>query len=414
MLNLIKTPVRVAGTLFAASLLAAAQGGYGQAVPGGYAQPAQGGYVQPSQRGYGQAAPGGYAQPGTVNYVEGQVKLDGQSITANKIGSTLVSPGHILQTDDGKAEMLLTPGVFVRLDTHSQVKMISPSISDTRVELLQGRTMLEVAEIEKENHTEVTVGGTSTTVKARGIYEFTASPALARVFEGKAVVEQGSRSDYIHKGEQMALDATNPKLKTRDFNVKKTEVADDLYAWSKLRADYTAQANMSAAANYEDYGPGWYGSGWYWDPYFEQYSFLLADGFMWDPFGYGFFSPGYFGAYAPYFGYGGYGGYGYGRGGYGYGRGAGPGIGRGGAITRGSALGAARGGAITRGSALGAAMGGGTRGGLGGMRSSSAGFGGGGMHTGGGGFGGGGMRGGGGGVGGGGMRGGGGGGGGRR
>jgi hypothetical protein len=167
-------------------------------------------------------APGGYAQPGTVNYVEGQVKLDGQSITANKIGSTLVSPGHILQTDDGKAEMLLTPGVFVRLDTHSQVKMISPSISDTRVELLQGRTMLEVAEIEKENHTEVTVGGTSTTVKARGIYEFTASPASARVFEGKAVVEQGSRSDYIHKGEQMALDATNPKLKTRDFNVKKT------------------------------------------------------------------------------------------------------------------------------------------------------------------------------------------------
>jgi hypothetical protein len=380
MLNLLKNPVRVAGIMIAASALAAAQGGF--------------------------------AQPGTVNYVEGQVNLDGQSITAKKIGSTSVSPGHVLQTNDGKAEMLLTPGVFVRLGAHSAVKMISPSLSDTRVELVQGEAMVEVADIEKENHIEVTVGAAGTTLKARGIYEFTANPGLARVYQGKAVVDRGSRSNNIYKGDQIALGAANPKLKIGSFNVKNTESTDDLYAWSKLRADYTAQANMSAASTYADYGPGanapgWYGSGWYWDAGFDEYAFLMADGFMWDPFGFGFFSPGYWGAYAPYMGYGGYGygygaGYGYGRGGYGYGRGGSTGRGgvpvasRSGAVTRGSAGGAITrggfaGGAITRNSARGAMLGGGVRGGLGtmggggsgGMR--AGGFGG--MH-GGGGFGG--------------------------
>jgi hypothetical protein len=185
----------------------------------------------------------------------------------------------------------------------------------------------------------------------------------------------GRTNNDIYKGQQVAFGAANPKLKSRGFNVKESEASDDLYAWSKLRADYQAQANMSAAETYAgygpgSYGPGWYGSGWYWDSSFNEYAFLLGDGFMWDPFGFGFFSPGYWGMYAPYLGYGGGYGYGYGRGGYGF-------AGR-------------PGGAITRGSAAGVALRGG---GFGGMRAGSAGFhgggfGGGGFH--GGGFGGGG------------------------
>ena len=343
MLKLLKRPVQVAGILFATGILAAAQTRY--------------------------------AQPGTVNYVEGQVKVDGQQISQKDVGSVTVAQGHVLETGNGKAEMLLTPGVFFRLGPNSSVTLVSPSLSDTRVQLTQGQGMMEVAQIEKENHLQVAVDGSNTTIKARGIYEFSANPPMARVFDGKAEVTVNDRSKTIGKGDELALDANNPKLKTRDFDLKKTEMSDDLYAWSKLRADYTAQANMSAAASYEGYGPGWYGAGWYWDPYFSQYAFLLGDGFLWDPFGYGFFSPGYWGAYAPYFGYGRFGG---GHGFYGYGHG----------ITRGSAAGAAiRGGGF--GGVRGAAIGGGFRGNaVGGGFHGGGGFGG--FH--GGGFGGGGRR----------------------
>ena len=314
-----------------------------------------------------------FAQPGTVNYIEGQVNIDGQSITQKAIGSVVVYPGHLLQTGNGKVEMLLTPGVFFRLGANSTVKMISPSLSDTRVELVQGQAMMEVADFQKEIHIQVTVGGSETTVKARGIYEFTTNPAMARVYDGKVEVMLANRTHGLGKGGQLALDANNPKLKTQDFDLKQTEASNDLYNWSKLRADYTAQANMSAAQTYYGngagyYAPGWYGGGWYWDRYSAQYAFLLGDGFLWDPFGFGFFSPGYWGAYAPYFGYG----Y-YGHGFYGGGFAGRPG----GAITRGSIAGARIAGGIGAGGGFhsGGFAGGGFRGG---------GFGGGGFHGGGG------------------------------
>jgi hypothetical protein len=238
--------------------------------------------------------------------------------------------------------------------------------------------MMEVAQYLKENHIQVDVAGVSTTVDKNGLYEFTANPAMARVFDGKLNVAMNDRSKSFGKGDQVALDANNPKLKSADFDLHKVESADDLYAWSNLRADYTAQANMSAAEMYgPGYGAGWYGAGWYWDPYFSQYAFLLGDGFLWDPFGYGFFSPGYWGMYGGY--------YGYGRGFYGHGFTGRPG----GAITRGSAVGAAigsgyRGGAVNSGF-RGTAAGGGFRGAAASGGFHGGGFGGGGGFHGGGG-----------------------------
>src|SRR5579883_1028190 len=237
MFTLLKTPARVAGFLFFGAALAAAQGGMGQ--------------------------------PGTVNYVEGQAKLDGQAITNKQIGSAVVGAGHVLQTGQGKAEMLLTPGVVVRLADHSAVQMVSPSLTDTHIRLISGSAMIEAAQVEKENHIAVTVDGSDTRIVRHGIYEFSANPAWVRVYDGKAEAEMNGHSRNIYKGDEVALVAGNAKLKTGDFNLKQTASSDNLYAWSKLRADYMAQANMSAAEQYYAGGPGWYGAGWYWDPYMD-------------------------------------------------------------------------------------------------------------------------------------------------
>src|SRR5579863_5062368 len=139
MRNLFKTPYRVAGTLFAAGILA-------------------------------MAAPGTVARPGTVNYAEGQVTLDGRDVDAKDLGSVEVSPGHVLQTADGKAEMLLIPGVVIRLSDHSSLRMISPSLTDTRVELLSGEAMVDAAEVQKENHIDVVDHGATAEVQKRGLY----------------------------------------------------------------------------------------------------------------------------------------------------------------------------------------------------------------------------------------------------
>ena len=65
-----------------------------------------------------------------------------------------------------------------------------------------------------------------------------------------------------------------------------------LYRWSKLRSEYAARANINVARRVVVYG-GWYGPGWYWDPYWNFYSFLPANGILYSPFGWGFYSPGF-------------------------------------------------------------------------------------------------------------------------
>src|ERR1700731_2321688 len=79
------------------------------------------------------AAAAGSAVPGTLNDVEGQVAVAGQSVTSHSVGSVQVEPKQVLETGQGRAEMLLTPGVFLRVGENSAGRLVSPGLADTRV-----------------------------------------------------------------------------------------------------------------------------------------------------------------------------------------------------------------------------------------------------------------------------------------
>src|SRR6516164_5976669 len=70
------------------------------------------------------------AVPGTLNYVDGQVSMGKQALDSKSIGSAELQSGQSLATENGKAEILLTPGVFLRVGDASSVKMISPSLTN--------------------------------------------------------------------------------------------------------------------------------------------------------------------------------------------------------------------------------------------------------------------------------------------
>ena len=59
-----------------------------------------------------QAEDHGPGRPGTLNYVEGQVYLGAQTLGEESVGKVELNPGEELTTQDGKAEILLTPGVL--------------------------------------------------------------------------------------------------------------------------------------------------------------------------------------------------------------------------------------------------------------------------------------------------------------
>jgi len=244
-------------------------------------------------------------QPGAVNYVEGSVSVNGRALNSRSVGSAQVQPGQTIATAQGRAEILLTPGVFVRIGDHSSLEMVAASLTDTEVQLDGGHALIEVDQIEKENHLAIHDNGFTTTIEKRGIYAFDTAPAAVSVYDGKAVAQVGDRQIEAFKGQRVALAAGTRK--TQKFDRKQT---DELYAWSKLRSEYMAEASAASAQNIIVNSPGWwYGTGWYWNPWFDSWAFVPGGGYLWGPFGYGFFSPGY-AYYAPY--YRGYWGAGYG------------------------------------------------------------------------------------------------------
>lgn len=262
--------------------------------------------------------------PGTLNYVEGEASIGALKLDSKSVGSTELEKGQLLTTTDGKAEVLLTPGVFLRLGANSTVKMISPTLTDTEVHLEKGHAMIEVAEIHPENDLRVVAGGATVRMLKTGLYDVDLNQGELRVFDGKAETLEGDQHTEVGGGHKLAL-SDNPddqRLKTKKFN-KKSYEDGDLYRWSSLRSSYVAEANVDAAALYANdgtgpWGPGWWGADWYWDPYFDSFTFIPGDGIFYSPFGWGFYSP-WWVADAPFYPYAGYG---YGYGGYGgfYGR----------------------------------------------------------------------------------------------
>jgi hypothetical protein len=245
--------------------------------------------------------------PGTINYVEGQAMLDGQPLGPGAAGYAIAQPNQMIQTQAGFVEVLLTPGAFLRIGHDSQVVMQSLGLANLQLQVVHGSAMIEVADLVKGTVLQVNLNGATTQIEKGGLYEFDANQQLVRVLDGKAKVIQASRVKTIGKGDQIVI--ANADLKSHGFD-KQVAQADPLYVWSRARSQAEAQANVAVASNVAVYG-GWYGPGWYWDPFWSEYAFLPGAGFLYSPFGWGFYSPGFVYAAPFYRGF-------YGRGYYGH------------------------------------------------------------------------------------------------
>lgn len=248
-------------------------------------------------------APANPADPGTLNYIEGTAMLNGQPVTRSADGQTALAPGQVLSTANSRAELLLTPGVYLRLGHDSAARMISPDITNTAVAIERGTAEVEVDQLFPENNIHVLVNHVPVQLVKTGLYEFNASNGTAMVFDGEAAVrKQDGKWVKIRKDHQLALQQGDI-AKTRKFDESAAEQTG-LYRWSSLRSDYLAEANEQLAGQY---GAG-YAPGWYWDPYMWNYTYLGMYPFY-SPFGWGFYPLGWGGGwYGPGFYGGGYGG----------------------------------------------------------------------------------------------------------
>jgi hypothetical protein len=233
------------------------------------------------------------AKSGLLSYGEGQVLLNDQPVEFSTTRFADVKENSIVKTGDGRAEVLLTPGVTLRMGENSSLRMVSNRLVDTRVELMTGSAVVEADMIAKDTNVTVVVGQGSVELPKAGLYRFNAEPAQVKVFKGDADVEVAGQTKAVSGGHMLSLATETASIEKFD-----TEDTDDLDRWSHRRGSYLAAANMSAARTLVSTGgvPSMWGmagcsSAWGYNSYYGMMTFLPCYGSLWSPYGYRFWSP---------------------------------------------------------------------------------------------------------------------------
>lgn len=225
------------------------------------------------------------AQAGLINYIEGQVTLDGNDV-ARKAGLyPQVKENGVLKTGEGRVELLLNPGAFLRMSENSSLRMITTRLIDTRLEVLGGTVLVECAELSKDNGVTLVYKDSTVTLRKKGLYRLDAEPPRFSVLDGDALVATSGQQITLKGGKRTSLAGVYVAEK---FNAKD---GDTLYRWSRRRSEYLSMANISMARSLV--GTGFTGSSsrWYWNPWMNLYTFMPYRGYCYSPFGFHYYSP---------------------------------------------------------------------------------------------------------------------------
>ncbi len=230
------------------------------------------------------------ARSGMIHYIEGAVLLGGKPVEVKFAEFPQVQNGEVLATEEGRAEVLLTPGVFLRLAENSSFRMESTRLSDTALEVLSGSALFEVDELLQDNSITVHYNGASVVLMKKGLYRIDADPARLRVYDGEARVTSGQQTLVAKKGKSIAFGAV---LQAASFD---TKITDPFYRWANRRSENIAVANVSSArsagSGASSYGLLGHGlSNWAWNPWFGMFTFLPGSGYGYNPFGWVYYSP---------------------------------------------------------------------------------------------------------------------------
>lgn len=221
---------------------------------------------------------------GTLQYTDGKVFLGDRLFEGDARHPALIPGTDQLRTEDGHAEILLTPGVYLRLGEHSAIRLLNNSLTDTRVRFEKGSAIIEADELHKENNIQVETGGATVRLLKTGLYRFDSEPLSVKVLKGEAQVETSGKPVKLGKNHLATL---APAISVKKFSPEN----DDTNRWSRLRSEYEAEASVSSAQYIYDFGWGWWRPGWFWNPWFGAFTWVPAGGWLVNPYGFGYWSP---------------------------------------------------------------------------------------------------------------------------
>jgi hypothetical protein len=182
------------------------------------------------------------ARAGMVHDTVGAVFLDEQPVEANVAQNLFpqMREGQSLRTEDGRAEVLLSPSIFLRMGESSSLRMDSISLADTQFSVERGVALVEVVELTKGARIQVRLGSSVTEFGRPGVYRFEASQGVVLIFGGEAVVRNDRKIVKAKRGSSVTIRQGATKSA---FDTKAT---DALQRWSSERSFKLFDENAEA------------------------------------------------------------------------------------------------------------------------------------------------------------------------
>ncbi len=266
---------------------------------------------------------------GFVNKVDGRVSIERQGNQEGERGrvslGTQMNDGDLLVTErGGRAEILLNPGSYLRLNELSEVRAVNTALDAPRFSLVKGSAIIEVTQLPKGSAIQIdTPHGTVATAKEGVLQRIDvgADGTTVSVRQGEAILGTAEQAlarstSKVGKGKMTKLVGANgmvadaPPLLTK---LDKDANADVFDLWSFQRGQTLMAANFSALRRSSLRGT--MSMGWFFDPFYNCYTFIPGRGYVFSPYGFAYFrrySDCYYyfpyGYYNPYDGYWGSGG----------------------------------------------------------------------------------------------------------
>jgi hypothetical protein len=263
------------------------------------------------------------AKAGGINAVTGQAAMHpkGESDWQQLMITDDLEAGDRVRTaQDGRVEILLNPGSYLRLGGNSEVELANNSLANLEVRLLRGTAIVEASGMEEtQMQINISTPHARLAIDRQGLYRLNVVPAEAtEVIVRKGRVILGDSNTKIKSGNKVTFSATAVSVAKLTDEEKKLEKEVAIEQWSKERAQTLAKANSringqllnSAFARSSDYFL--FGTGlWFYNSRSSCYTYLPF-GYSSSPYGlsypttvYGGFTSGGGGYYHPRTSYGG-------------------------------------------------------------------------------------------------------------
>lgn len=181
------------------------------------------------------------ARAGVIHFLEGSVFIDDQPVAENPGTFPSIKEGSTLRTAKGRAEVLLTPNVFLRVDEYSAVRMLGTALTDTRFDFVRGAVVIDAVKAEGSIPVVMLYGQSQIRFPKAGVYRLDSDTNVLQTYSGEAEV---APSD----GKRSTVDSSHLYFfGLGTLTTKFTDgTDDDFYDWARSRYDAIQSENELA------------------------------------------------------------------------------------------------------------------------------------------------------------------------